>query len=61
MRCAPSAVFTTSTTRILLAISWAMRWNTRSAPERSTRTAMPEYFASNALASFSATGRSIAV
>jgi hypothetical protein len=38
-----------------------MRWNTRSAPVRSTRTATPEYFASNALASFSATGRSVEV
>ena len=27
-----------------------MRWNTRSAPERSTRTAMPGNFASNVLA-----------
>src|SRR5580700_3884718 len=35
-----------------------MRWNTRSAPVRSTRTAMPEYFASNALATRSAAGRS---
>src|ERR1700745_2442816 len=35
-----------------------MRWNTRSAPERSTRHATPEYFASNARAIFSATGRS---
>src|SRR5712671_2226308 len=38
-----------------------MRWNTRSAPERSTRTATPEYFASNDLAIFSATARSIDV
>src|SRR4051812_25194136 len=38
-----------------------MRWNTRSAPERSTRTAMPGYFASNDLAIFSATARSIDV
>src|ERR1700731_1786706 len=35
-----------------------MRWNTRSAPVRSTRTATPEYFASNALATRSAAGRS---
>src|SRR5215210_6730147 len=35
-----------------------MRWNTRSAPERSTRTAMPGYFASNALPTFSESGRS---
>ena len=38
-----------------------MRWNTRSAPERSTRTAMPGYFASNDFAIFSATDRSIDV
>ena len=35
---------------MLLAYSWPMRVNTRSAPERSTRTAMPGYFASNVLA-----------
>ena len=38
-----------------------MRWNTRSAPERSTRTAMPGYFASNVLAIRSAAARSIEV
>src|SRR4029079_1382391 len=38
-----------------------MRWNTRSAPVRSTRTAMPGYLASNVLARRSATGRSIEV
>src|SRR5215217_3164148 len=38
-----------------------MRWNTRSAPERSTRTAMPGYFASNALPTFSDSGRSTEV
>src|SRR5215510_6331481 len=38
-----------------------MRWKMRSPPERSTRTAMPGYFASNALAMRSATGRSTAV
>src|SRR5882724_2272843 len=38
-----------------------MRWNTRSAPERSTRTATPGYFASNDFAIFSATARSIDV
>src|SRR5258708_16110513 len=38
-----------------------MRWNTRSAPERSTRTAIPGYFASNDFAIFSATARSIDV
>ena len=35
-----------------------MRWKMRSAPERSTRMAMPGYLASNALAMRSATGRS---
>jgi hypothetical protein len=44
-----------------LPYSWAIRWNTRSAPVRSTRTAMPGYFASNALAIFSASGRSTEV
>src|SRR4051812_34867874 len=38
-----------------------MRWNTRSAPERSTRTAIPGYAASNDFAIFSATERSIEV
>src|SRR5882724_3275206 len=38
-----------------------MRWNTRSAPDRSTRTAMPGYWASNDFAIFSATERSIEV
>src|ERR1700736_5707109 len=46
---------------MLLAYSWPMRWNTRSAPERSTRTAIPGYFASNDFAIFSATARSIDV
>src|SRR3569833_3901250 len=41
--------------------SWPMRWNTRSAPDRSTRTAMPGYFASNDLPIFSASGRSTEV
>ncbi len=38
-----------------------MRWNTRSAPERSTRTGMPGYFASKDLAIRSAADRSIDV
>src|SRR3569833_1676492 len=38
--------------------SWPMRWNTRSAPDRSTRTATPGYLASNDLAIFSASGKS---
>src|SRR6266516_3738905 len=44
-----------------LPYSWPMRWNTRSAPARSTRHATPGYFASNARAIFSATGRSTEV
>src|SRR3954447_25136639 len=43
-----------------LACSWAMRWKLRSEPERSTRTAISGYFASNAFASRVQTGRSIA-
>ena len=38
-----------------------MRWNTRSAPERSTLTLMPGNFASNVLAMRSAPARSIEV
>src|SRR5512145_2926599 len=38
-----------------------MRWNTRSAPVRSTRTATPGYLASNERAIFSANGRSTEV
>ena len=41
-----------------LDVSWPMRWYRRSAPVRSTRTETPENFASKALATFSATGRS---
>src|SRR5215470_6215110 len=44
-----------------LPYSWAMRVNTRSAPVRSTRMAMPGYFASNDLAIFSASGKSTEV
>src|SRR4030088_2230980 len=58
MKCAASDEFTTSTAWMLLEYSWPMRWNTRSAPVRSTRTATPEYFASNARATFSDAGRS---
>jgi hypothetical protein len=35
------------------------RWDRRSDPDRSTCTSIPEYCASNVLASFSSTGRSI--
>ena len=38
-----------------------MRWNTRSAPVRSTRAATPGYFASNERATRSASGRSTEV
>ena len=61
MKCAASDELTTSTAWMWLPYSWPMRWNTRSAPVRSTRTAMPGYFASKALAIFSASGRSIEV
>src|SRR5919204_4801842 len=46
---------------MLLAYSCPMRWKIRSPPERSTRRAMPGYFASNAFPTRSATGRSTAV
>src|ERR1700710_2778970 len=59
MMCEASEGLTTSTARILLANSWSTRWNSRSEPERSICTAMPGYCASNALPSFSPTGRSI--
>ncbi len=61
MKWEASEELTTSTAWMLLAYSWPMRWNTRSAPVRSTRTAMPGYFASKALAIFSEIGRSIEV
>ena len=43
---------------MLLPYSWPMRWNTRSAPVRSTRAATPGNLASKDLAIFSASGRS---
>src|SRR5262245_7841083 len=46
---------------MLLEYSWPMRWNSRSAPLRSTRTGMPGNFASNDLATRSAADRSIEV
>ncbi len=58
MKCEASEDCTTSTAWMRLAYSWPMRWNTRSAPVRSTRTATPEYFASKVLATRSAAGRS---
>src|SRR5882757_4876491 len=60
-RCAASDELAISTAWTLLAYSWPMRWNTRSAPVRSTRTSMPPNFSLNAPAIFSATERSIAV
>ena len=45
----------------LLEYLWPMRWNSRSAPFRSTRTGTPGYFASNVLAMRSAAERSIEV
>ena len=56
MQCAWSDVLTTSTARMLPPYSWSMRVKMRSAPERSTRTVMPGYFASNVLPSRSANG-----
>src|SRR3954447_2383710 len=61
MKCEASDELATSTAWMLLAYSCPIRWNTRSAPLRSTRTVMPGYFASKALPTFSATGRSTAV
>src|SRR3974390_3110798 len=61
MKCAASEGLGTSGAGILEAYSVPIRWNTRSAPERSTRTAMPGYFASKDFAIFSASGRSIEV
>src|SRR5262245_2640571 len=52
MKCAPSALLTTSTAWMPLAISCPMRWNTRSAPERSTRTVMPGNFRLERLGEF---------
>src|SRR5664280_1350358 len=61
MKCAASEELATSAAWMLLAYSCPMRWNTRSAPLRSTRTATPGYLASKALATFSASGRSTEV
>ena len=59
MKCEASELLTTSQAWMLLENSWPSRWNSRSEPERSICTSMPGYFASNALPSFSPTGRSI--
>src|ERR1044071_9661020 len=61
MKCAASEEFAQSTAWMLLPYSCPIRWKTRSAPVRSTRTAMPGYFASKDLATFSASGRSTEV
>src|SRR5580704_11146971 len=60
MKCDASELLITSQAWMPEANSWSSRWNSRSAPERSICTAMPGYFASNALPSFSPTGRSMA-
>src|SRR6266403_1642830 len=60
-RCAASEEFAMSTAWTLLAYSWPMRWNTRSAPVRSTRTSMPPNFSLNEAAILSDTDRSIEV
>src|ERR1700743_3289959 len=59
MKCEASEELTTSQAWMLLAYSWPSRWNNRSEPERSICTSIPGYFCSNALPSFSPTGRSI--
>src|SRR6185503_12108753 len=46
---------------MLLPYSWSMRWNTRSAPVRSTRQATPGNFASNDFEMRSARGKSTEV
>src|SRR5215213_247316 len=50
-----------STAWTLLAYSWPTRWNTRSAPVRSTRTSMPPNFSLKEAAIFSDTERSMEV
>src|ERR1700712_2269724 len=59
-RCDASDELAMSTAKTLLAYSWPIRWNTRSAPVRSTRTSTP-YFALKEPAIFSDTDRSIEV
>src|ERR1700712_2760677 len=59
-RCDASDELAISTAKTLLAYSWPIRWNTRSAPVRSTRTSTP-YLALKAPAIFSDTDRSIEV
>src|SRR5882672_1205427 len=60
MKCAASEALIVSAAWMLLAYSWARRWNCRSEPVRSIRTSMPAYLALKARATFSETGRSIA-
>jgi len=59
-KCAASVETATSAAWMPLACSCPIRWKMRSAPERSTRAAMPGYFASKPFASFSDSGRSSA-
>ncbi len=62
MKCAASDDCTTSTAWMRLPYSWPMRWNTRSAPVRSTRGSDAGIFRiENNLATRSATGRSTEV
>src|SRR5262245_28868488 len=58
MRWAASDELTTSTACTLLPYSCPMRWNTRSAPERSTRTETPASLSWKDFAIRSASGRS---
>src|SRR5450759_2842188 len=60
MKCEASEALITSTAKMLAAYSWARRWNWRSEPVRSIRTAMPGYFASKPRATRSDTGKSMA-
>src|SRR3984893_5895029 len=60
-KCPASVLHTTSTSWIRISSSLPMRWNTRSAPDRFTRTLIPGYLASSALLSPSATGISMPV
>src|SRR5580658_10125302 len=60
-RWAASDELATSTAWTPLSYSWPMRWNTRSAPVRSTRNSMPPNFSLKDAAIFSETARSIDV
>src|ERR1700730_5569237 len=60
MESAASQALITSTAKMLAAYSWARRWNWRSEPVRSIRTAIPGYLASKPRATRSETGKSMA-